>query len=81
MIFWKDFVLDEAIGAHLVCNDDGLHSLTVMEDGSRENTIQETRQEQRPARMAGLSSLESTLPHGTEADRGMKSALLRGKNS
>ena len=81
MIFWKDFILDGPMGAHLVCNDAGLHSVTIKDDGSGTNTIQETGQEQRLARMAGLSSLDSTLPHGKDADRGMESALLRGENS
>lgn len=73
MIFWNDFVLDDATGPLLsvefdaemlikVCRNRKPGCPSVTEDAGQcsENTsyIQETRQEQRPARMVGLSSLD-----------------------
>jgi hypothetical protein len=79
VIFWKDFILDDVVGPILadvgskddkdykVCRRTRLGSPSVMED-ARGNTIQETGQEQRPARMAGLSSLDSSTTAQTHTD-------------
>ena len=72
MIRWKDFVLDDVIGPSLIldfneCRETRPGSAqSVMEDAKAH--IQETRQEQRPARMVGLSSLDSS-PFDMEVDR------------
>ena len=72
MIFWKDFVLDEVIGPVIdpslldgvsdpvptSCRRKRLGSPNVKDD-VRGVSFQETGQEQRPARMVGLSSLDS----------------------
>lgn len=68
MILWKDFVLDDVFGPLL--NDEATRTREIQVScrkrlGSRDTqeeasgNIQETRQEQRPARMAGLSGLDS----------------------
>lgn len=66
MIFWTDFVLDDVAGPLLVVPEaDSLNREErsddpgVMDDARSE--IQETRQELWPARMVGLSSLDSTV--------------------
>lgn len=68
---WKDFVFDDVLGPLLVVPTEGpigckkLGGLSIMEDaiGSNEArdraSIQETGQEQRPARMVGLPHLDS----------------------
>jgi hypothetical protein len=77
VITWKDFILDDVVGPVMmdpspidsneteVCRRTRLGSTIVMEDEESENSsIQETRQEQRPARMVGHSSLDSSAsPH------------------
>ncbi len=85
MIFWKDFLLDDDLGAVLspelfsgdspvptVCRRKRLGSPSVMDDarGTKTETasqdggsIQETGQEQRPARMVGHSNLDSAQSH------------------
>jgi hypothetical protein len=90
VILWKDFILDDEIGPCLVVGPAAVvrgssinlkyrktwpNSSSVMEDA---HTIQETRQEQRPARMAGLSSLDSLFGNGMEADRA-EVAFERGR--
>ena len=62
MIHWKDFILDERFGPILSVPSEQVCATrpgvpSVMEDA---RSIQETRPEQRPARMVGLSSLDST---------------------
>ena len=74
MIVWKDFILDENMGALLLVPDTvevdcrkerpGQCSAGVMDDAKK---IQETGQEKRLARMAGHSSLDSKP--GMEAGR------------
>jgi hypothetical protein len=72
VITWKDFILDDdVLGAIMIdpldkefesCRRTRLGSPIVMEDET--GIIQETRQEQRPARMVGHSSLDSLAePH------------------
>lgn len=89
MIFWNDFLLDDVVGPYLVFEDEDLKCRktpsgrpSVMEDAvgvteTRECvSIQETRQEQRPARMVGLSSLESAQT-GMDASRMGRIGLRR----
>ncbi len=73
MILWNDFVLDSEWGALLVFPEERLevNRITVRSGGTDARNgasgkkemqgilIQETRQEQRPARMVGLSSHDS----------------------
>ncbi len=61
MILWKDFLLDDVCGPILVSCEGGGGSRSIMDDANVEISIQETRQEHRPARMVGTSGLESTL--------------------
>jgi len=70
VITWKDFIFDEVIGPYLdvdlSCRKAKLGDPCIREDatGKKETpesvSIQETGQEQRPARMVGLSSSEDT---------------------
>ncbi len=76
MIFWKDFILDDEFGPTLLVNEkrgeltkEGLTGVCDREvsravekhqDDARAKKIQETGQEQRPARMVGLPSSESS---------------------
>ena len=61
MIFWKDFVFDDVFGPMLVVSEpDGTGSLSIRNDAI---AIQETRQEQMPARMVG------TLRHSTDTSK------------
>ena len=82
MICWMDFVLDDVCGPLLdeelvrdaivtVCRGKRVGGSSVMEDADEAKAvpIQETGQEQRLARMAGHSSLDSHSPTGTEAGR------------
>ena len=74
MIFWKDFVLDEVFGPLLVVSESNeLGDLGIRKDAF---VIQETRQAQRPARMVGLSSLDSAQSH-TDVSRGDRANDLR----
>lgn len=80
MILWNDFVIDDVCGPVLssdrigelqdvnirVCRGKRLGRPGVMDDACG-HTIQETSREQRPARMVGLSGLDSH-----EADAGME---------
>jgi hypothetical protein len=87
VIIWKDFVLDDFFGPSLLVDEIEQNDQTscrtrrcghpsVMEDAI--GNIQETGQEQRPARMVGLSSLDS-VQSGTEASRNVQPPLrLRG---
>lgn len=79
MITWKDFILDDVMGPSLSlpwdnresksCREERLGSPNVMEDEiGIKSSIQETGQEQRPARMVGLSSLDS-VETDTEVSR------------
>ena len=87
MIFWKDFVLDDVTGPLLIvaaastdehpasCRKTRLGRPNIMDDVNG-NAIQETGQEIRPARMAGLSSLDSAQSD-TEVSRGDQVASVR----
>ena len=73
MIFWKDFLLDDIVGPILAMPDDPHASCREAKrlggpdtrngasgaNGVLDTSIQETRQEQRPARMVGHSSHDS----------------------
>ena len=71
MIVWKDFILDDVLGTFLiereernskdlkVCRRGRPGNQSIMEDAV---SIQETGQEQLPARMVGFSSLDLTKP-------------------
>ena len=89
MITWNDFVLDQETGPLLwvemdpgqeisVCRRCQSGRPSVMEDAGDAVcvSIQETRQEQRPARMVGLSSLDFART-GMEASRCDQTELLR----
>lgn len=78
MIFWKDFILDDVCGPVLslnetertgmqVCRRGRLGGSGIMEDARSGVSIQETEQEQRPARMVGHSFSAQT---GMEAGGG-----------
>lgn len=58
MIYWSDFLLDQAIGPVLVSSEGSRLSDAQDERGGR---IQETRQTQQPARMVGIERLESAF--------------------
>jgi hypothetical protein len=82
VILWKDFVLDDQFGPSLhlagaedtqVGRETRFGNPSVMEDANRVS-IQETRQDSRPARMVGYSSLDSHT-HGMEADQGSRTVL------
>jgi hypothetical protein len=91
VITWKDFILDDVVGpimndaifesSDLSCRvTSRLGSPIVMEDVT--GAIQETGQEQRPARMVGLSHLDScTEPHMevSSEDQALESPRLRGE--
>jgi hypothetical protein len=70
VILWKDFVIDDEIGPYLVCCEGDAATRDIMDDVTPEYQIQETRQETRPARMVGRSSLESSARVGMEAGPG-----------
>lgn len=72
MIQWMDFVFDDLIGPVLVMDGDSTDNRrkrfvnpSIMEDANNKReamdvaSIQETGQEKRPARMVGLSGLDS----------------------
>jgi hypothetical protein len=92
VIIWKDFILDDdVLGAIMIdptdddksfesCRRTRLGSTIIMEDEN--GIIQETRQEQRPARMVGHSSLDSLAePHMdvSSSDRASTNLWPRGK--
>jgi hypothetical protein len=84
VITWKDFVFDDVMGPILMdfesCRGTRLGSPSVMEDAN--GIIQETGQEQRPARMVGLSNLDSKAQSHMEVSRGHRASeipRLRGE--
>lgn len=81
MIIWQDFILDDVCGPLLidelldnvniqVCRGKRIGGANIMDD-----EIQETRQEQRPTRMEGLSNLDSHHFSGMEAGKRYRSQL------
>jgi hypothetical protein len=97
VIYWKDFALDENFGPLLTFGDEETSSCrmekrlgspahkdcgTSKKGASEYASIQETGQEQRPARMVGPSSLDSAHDTDTEVrghDRAEISLRLRGE--
>jgi hypothetical protein len=98
VIFWKDFIFDDVLGPVLApsifesndsetdlssCRKERFGSPSVQEDAMGSVLIQETGQEQRPARMVGHSSLDSTLNTQTHmevtGDRAENLRLVRGE--
>jgi hypothetical protein len=90
VILWKDFILDDVVGPILdvdfddekeiltSCRRKRIGSPSVMEDAN--GIIQETRQEQRPARMVGLSNLDSPAEPHMEVSLGDRHvSRLRGE--
>jgi hypothetical protein len=83
VITWKDFILDDFFGPTLVvpessdedCRETRLGSASSIKEDARSKRIQETRQEQRPARMVGLGLGSSTLCSGKEANRSSPIAI------
>jgi hypothetical protein len=83
VIRWLDFAFDEVLGATLVVEDHGtqfgrrtrLGHPSIRKDAHGES-IQETGQEQMPARMAGFTSLESD-PSSMDAGREDRAQTLR----
>jgi hypothetical protein len=80
VIYWNDFILDDVMGPLLNIEEDNQSypscravrktgRPSTYEGAEDEQQIQETRQEQRPARMVGLSVLESTRLEDMEVDR------------
>lgn len=78
MICWQDFVLDDTLGFYLkdvdltpgridLDSDGRPGSRSIMDDA---RIIQETGQVLEPARMVGLSGLDSFTSSGMEADSG-----------
>ena len=87
MIIWKDFVLDDVVGPVLAFTPEQDESCREMRFGSTsirndvKRAIQETGQEQRPARMVGQSSLlsaQTDMEVGREI-RAKSSSRLRGE--
>lgn len=90
MIFWKDFILDDIVGPILAMPEEGsqtggrkerLGSPEARNGASGTNTakaeIQETRQEQRPARMVGHSSHDSAQVDRMSAGSNRAQTLIR----
>lgn len=82
MIYWMDFKFDEVFGPILEIPEKD-HSRkarsgspSVMEDAEG-SKIQETGQKQRPARMVGLSSLDSFAQTDMEVGTGDRTDLRR----
>jgi len=87
VIYWKDFILDENFGPILEvpgpeivltsCRVSRLGRPKNQDDSNGE--IQETGQEQRPARMVGLSSLDSqkSAESHMDVDRSDRQELMR----
>lgn len=80
MIYWKDFVFDEVCGPLLVVSEKPSGVLGVTEGAV--GKIQETRQEQRPARMAGALHTILVDDTGMEAGRDLHedSLTTRGES-
>lgn len=91
MITWKDFVLDDVVGPvlsflneteeqELSCREMRFGSTSIRNDAKV--AIQETGQEQRPARMVGQSSLISaqTDMEVGRCDRANSSSRRRGED-
>lgn len=80
MIYWMDFAIEETangkLGAFLVCDSTNEKTAGSQSQDEAAGRIQETRQVQRPARMVGLNSLESTL-NDTDVDSSSRSIELR----
>ncbi len=86
MIRWTDYVFDKVLGPVLdvpepgvkVCQEELLAHNRITEDANGKTAsqkceaIQETGQEQRPARMVGLSSSDLPSRAGMEASRGTR---------
>ena len=81
MIFWKDFILDDELGAslmtdvnehHTSCRSERLGTSSVMEDARDSKQIQETGQDTRPARMVGYSDLDSNTQTSMDAGPGFQ---------
>jgi hypothetical protein len=80
VILWKDFILDADVGPLLVCSDEP-SSRGVMDDAVESSQIQEMRRKQRPARMVGSSSLDSSKALlGQEADPIERASALQGRD-
>lgn len=90
MIFWKDFILDDIVGPILAMpeerskiggREERLGSPDARNGASGTNTakaeIQETRQEQRPARMVGHSSHDSAQVDRTSAGSNRAETLIK----
>jgi hypothetical protein len=79
VICWNDFILDDVLGPVLNVGDETSYAscrvgARIGRPSARNGTevvnqIQETRQEQRPARMVGLSELDSNRHEDMEVDR------------
>ncbi len=82
MIYWKDFVFDEVCGPLLVVGETPDGDLGIRKDAVVK--IQETRQEQRPARMVGTLHAMLVDDTGMEAGRelrsGRDSLTVRGES-
>lgn len=89
MIHWNDFVFDDVVGFVLAMPDEAevraerLGGLSIRSDaGGVENAvmeimaIQETRREQRPARMAGPSGLDSNAVSSDRKSAGFTEPTL-----
>ena len=92
-ILWKDFILDDFFGPSLNFENESPHDRREARTGSPQHrqeddggtqasqTIQETGQMQRPARMVGFSSLDSRSgrgdPTGMEAGGEPRKATRR----
>lgn len=86
MIYWQDFILDDVCGPLLmdellkdiniqVCRGKRIGNANIMDDVAAVHSvqIQEARQDQRPARMEGLSNLDSHHFSGMEAGKSYRS--------
>ena len=82
MIYWKDFVFDEVFGPLLVVSENSDGALGIRKDAFVK--IQETRQEQRPARKVGTLHAILVDDAGMEAGRelrtGRDSLQARGES-
>lgn len=87
-IKWKDFILDDEIGPFLAvdaredekCREKKRFGSPGVMDDAIGKKIQETGQEQQPARMVGYSSLFSNTSPGMDASRNSQiDSRLRGE--
>ena len=72
MIYWKDFALDEIFGPLLVVGETADGDPGIRKDAFVK--IQETRQEQRPARMVGTLHAILVDDTGMEAGRDLRTS-------